>query len=591
MNFSEQFLQSLHDRLNLSEVIGAHVRLRRQGREHIGLCPFHKEKTPSFTVNDQDGLYYCFGCGAGGNAITFLTEKEKMNFPEAVEFLANKAGVPLPKQYDQTPETTFGADIRDTLYNLTEEVAKWFCDQLYTPAGKPIRDYITKRDIAEDMQRAFRLGFAPNGNLLKKEFLSRGYTEADLIRAGLLVVPDDESKDSFDRFRNRVMFPILDRKGRPIAFGGRIIGDGQPKYLNSPETPIFSKSHQLYGLSNAISALKAKGEAIIVEGYIDVIALYQAGYQGAVAPLGTALTEFQLRELWRYCDEPILCFDGDAAGQKAAQRATLRSLSFLKPGKSLRFIQLPAGEDPDSLVKNAPETWAQLLSHPKPLFEQFWTMETMGRSFKTPEQKAFVRNEILSHISTIADKSIQGLYRQEAFKRFNDKHTRPKGSHYAIQTSGGVYQKFDATQKQMTILLATIINHPQILHQVEEQLIHLEITNTLLLAVRNTILDCFHENADTTTEVLRNKLQEKGLQNFITTIDKQDVLMHASFIKLGVCDEEALAGWHDLWETFIHPGDLKKDLNNLKESLSKDLTPQSWERYKTMTEEILRQKQ
>ncbi|MEQ8701402.1 MAG: DNA primase, partial [Bauldia litoralis] len=317
MNFTTQFLDELRNRLPVSDLVGRRVKLRKHGREHTGLCPFHNEKSPSFTVNDDKGFFHCFGCGAHGDVIGFAMQTEGLTFPEAVEKLAGMAGLQIPRE---TPEERARAQRARSLHDANEAAAKWFEKQLRGAQGREALDYLHRRGLSEATIASFRLGYAPDSrDGLKSALMSDGFEEAQLLEAGLLVKPED-GRASYDRFRGRVIFPINDRRGRPIAFGGRILGDGKPKYLNTSDTPLFHKGRTLYALDRAREAMRETPEVIVTEGYMDVIALWQAGFKGAVAPLGTAVTETQIEELWRLAPEPIPCLDGDEAGRRAAAR-------------------------------------------------------------------------------------------------------------------------------------------------------------------------------------------------------------------------------------------------------------------------------
>ncbi|NQV57629.1 MAG: DNA primase, partial [Rhodospirillales bacterium] len=319
MAFSPQFLDELRGRLDLAGIIGKRVRLQRKGREHSGLCPFHNEKTPSFTVNEEKGFYHCFGCGEHGSAFDFVMKMDNLSFPEAVERLAAEAGMEVPQS---TPEETRRATQAKSQLSIVEAAAVYFEKQLRLPSGKAAMDYLLARGIGEEAIRRFRIGFSLDSRDGLKLALARdGISESELLEAGLLIKPDEAARPSYDRFRGRVMFPISDARGRVIAFGGRILGAGEPKYLNSPETALFHKRLSLYGLAESVEMARERREIVVVEGYTDVIALHQAGLKFAVAPLGTALTEDQMRLLWRFAPEPYLCFDGDAAGGRAALRA------------------------------------------------------------------------------------------------------------------------------------------------------------------------------------------------------------------------------------------------------------------------------
>ncbi len=416
MAFPPGFLDELRSRITLSELVGRRVALKRKGREYAGLCPFHNEKTPSFWVNDQKAFFHCFGCGAHGDVIGFAMRIDNLSFLEAVERLANEAGIAVP---ETTREDQERARVTATLHQVAEAAAMWFEQQLRMPAGKAGLDYLRGRGLDDDTIVRFRLGFAPDNREALQAALKRtGATEQQLVDVGLVIRPDEGGRAPYDRFRGRVMFPIHDRRGRVIAFGGRIIGAGEPKYLNSPETDLFHKGDNLYCLHLAREAA-AKGRPIVVaEGYMDVIALHVAGFDGAVAPLGTALTEAQLALLWRLADEPCLCFDGDNAGRRAAMRAAERALPLLKPGKSLRFVTLPPGHDPDSLIRaGGKSAFDACLKQARPLVDIVWEMETAGQPMDTPERFARVQAALQGRLGEITDATVRGHYHDEIVRK------------------------------------------------------------------------------------------------------------------------------------------------------------------------------
>src|SRR6266699_5966375 len=345
MRFTPQFLDELRARLPVSEVVGRRVKLKRAGREWKGLSPFQQEKSPSFTVNDQKGFYHDFSSGKHGDIISFLMETEGVGFTEAVERLAQMAGVPLPAV---TPDAARHEQRRKTLYDVMDLAAKFFADTLASRHGAKARGYLGDRAISPAVQLQFRIGYAPGERFALKEYLgAQGIPVEDMVEAGLLIAGDDIPVP-YDRFRDRVMFPITDLRGRVIAFGGRALEkDAQAKYLNSPETPLFHKGATLYNIAAARAAAHKGAAVIVVEGYVDVIAMVGAGFEATVAPLGTALTEDQLGLLWKMADEPTLCFDGDGAGRRAAYRALDLALPQVKPGKTVAFALLPEGQDPD----------------------------------------------------------------------------------------------------------------------------------------------------------------------------------------------------------------------------------------------------
>src|SRR6266851_5482974 len=408
MAFPSRFLDEVRARVSLAEVVGRHVRLIKRGREYVALCPFHNEKTPSFAVVEDKGFFHCFGCGAHGDVIGFLMQSGGLGFREAVEQLAGEAGLEVPKS---TPQERERAQRQIDLQDAMEAACVFFAEQLEAPAGKAGLAYLQQRGLDAATMRRFRLGFAPDGREALKRALAGKIPEALLVEGGLLRRPEDGGS-TYDYFRNRVIFPIGDRGGRIIAFGGRVLGDGEPKYLNSPETPLFEKGRVLYGWAQARAAAGGgRGPVIVAEGYMDVIALQQAGFVGAVAPLGTALTERQIEELWRIAPEPILCFDGDTAGLRAAGRAVGRALPLLKPGVTLRFATLPAGEDPDTLVlRHGVPAMREVLEQARPLAEFLWTLETQAGPLDTPERRAALEQRLGERCREIADRTVQGHY-------------------------------------------------------------------------------------------------------------------------------------------------------------------------------------
>jgi len=410
MSLPRGFLDELRARVPIADVVARKVKLVRKGHEYSGLCPFHSEKTPSFTVSADKGFYHCFGCGAHGDIISFEMRANGLSFMEAVERLATQAGMQVPQA---SPEEAVRARRDASVLEALEAACKFYEQKLRMPEGRAAAAYAERRALSEETVARFRLGYAPSGNALKAALLRDGWDEAVLAEAGLIGVPDD-GRASYDILRDRLTFAITDRRGRVIAFGGRILGDGQPKYLNSPDSAVFHKGRVLYGLAQARAAAFEAGRVIVVEGYMDVIALSQAGLPEAVAPLGTALTEGHLAELWRVCDEPILCFDGDAAGNRAARRAAERALPDLKPGRSLRFAAIVGGKDPDELIKNAGRgAMEAVLAGARPLADLLWEMTLEGRDLSTPERRAALERDLRDLTERIGDDSVRNQYQQE----------------------------------------------------------------------------------------------------------------------------------------------------------------------------------
>jgi DNA primase len=410
MTLSPQWLDELRARVSLSGVIGRTTRIQKAGREWKACCPFHNEKTPSFTINDEKGFYHCFGCGAHGDVIRWMTDQRGLQFMDAIKELAAEAGMEVPAP---DPRAAQAAKQRDTLHDVMQAAQDWFVANLHGPRGQAARDYLERRGISPLTAERFGFGYAPDDRQAMKAALSR-FPDEMLIEAGLRVTVD--GKEPYDRFRGRLMLPIRDARGRVIAFGGRILEDreGAPKYLNSPDTPLFDKGRTLYNLNNAAPAARRSGRLIVVEGYMDVVALAAAGIEECVAPMGTALTEQQLELLWRQVESPVLCFDGDAAGQRAAMRAIGRALPMLRPGHSLRIVTLPQGLDPDDLVRrDGVKEMEALLERAQNLVERLWLAERDAAPLATPEDKAGLKARLLAHVEAIGEPDIRALYRRE----------------------------------------------------------------------------------------------------------------------------------------------------------------------------------
>ena len=482
MQFANEFLDEIRIRLPLVQVVGKRVRLSKRGQEYTGLCPFHNEKTPSFTVNEEKGFFHCFGCGVHGDVIAFVMRDEGLSFPDAVKNLAGEAGlkIPLVSATERQKQKQ-----QDSLYPIIEVACKWFEVQLASNIGQTARSYLARRGFKNDVIKTFRLGYAPEErDSLKKELEKKGISESLSLAAGLLT-KSSNGDYTFDKFRNRIIFPISDRRGRLVGFGGRSLGDNQPKYLNSPETQIFHKGFLLYGLNIAQKTARNNGNLIIVEGYTDVISLNQAGITEVAAPLGTALTEVQLEELWRIVDEPILCFDGDQAGQRAASRALDRALGQLKAGKSLRFITLADGEDPDSLIQSVgSQSFRSLISGSEPLSTMLWRVAGGEENLDTPESQLSVSKKIDALLLRLRDddtrKFFRKYYREKLFswrsqtdnsKSSRDSHNERSQGRYSdfrgfkaisrsIPVSASLSSKADSAVGRQKSLLRVFITFP-----------------------------------------------------------------------------------------------------------------------------------
>jgi DNA primase len=563
MRFGEAFLEELKNRVRPSDVVGKHVKLRRQGREYAGLSPFTNEKTPSFFVNDEKGFYHCFSSGKHGDSISFLMEVTGLSFPEAVEQLAQMAGMELPRQ---DPKAEERAKERKAAISWMERAQDHYEKTLYRAPGEAARNYLKARGLSKTAAQYFGMGFAEDSfSSLKDNLIREGADERQLIDAGLLVDPDNKSRGSWDRFRNRIMFPIHDARGRLVAFGGRAMEkDAKAKYLNSPETQLFSKGKLLYNYHRARAALAnpkngARG-MIVVEGYMDVIALSRAGFRHAVAPLGTALTEDQLALLWRAGPDGFLCFDGDKAGLRAAYRSIERALPLLKPGHSLRFVIMPDGQDPDDLIqaKGAP-AFAALLERSVPLVDMLWRREVEKEVLNTPEAKAGLKSRIYDALREIKDPTVRQLYEASLLGRFdkqfgrvwtpNRSKPREKKADKKVVAAGAV--KLASNMRQAQTLIGGIILFPELLGEVDETLFGLEFVDPGHIAAQRSILRYWRQTKAVDITGLHAHMLGDGLEEELRAILSRRSLITAALGGVDAENGDRAAIWIEEAATFL----------------------------------------
>ncbi|CAA0094720.1 DNA primase [Starkeya nomas] len=611
MRFPPSFLDEIRARLPVSEVVGKRVQLKKQGREWRGLSPFNPEKTPSFYVNDQKGFYHCFSSGKHGDQFDFLMEVEGLPFPEAVERLAGMAGLPMPVQSreEEQRETR-----RKTLHEVMELAARYFEAVLQSRAGAKGRGYLADRGLGPATQGRFRLGYAlPERFALKEALGSKGVPVEDMVEAGLLISAEDVALP-YDRFRDRVMFPITDLRGRVVAFGGRALEKDVPaKYLNSPETPLFHKGSLLYNGFNARAAAHNGAPVIAAEGYVDVIALVEAGFAGAVAPLGTALTEEQLALLWKMAPEPILLFDGDKAGRRAAYRAIDLALPHLKPGVSLSFGMLPEGQDPDDLVRSGGrEAVDGVLAQARPLADVLWSREMESASVDTPERRAALEARIGEIVRVIGDETVRKHYRGELMDRFrrlfspamvpgdnprrgageyqgrfqNRGGRRPNGrpmpgaaAGEAMRRSALVRGAAAEMPRNEALLLFAVINHPWLLDQCAEELADLPLQNREAAELRRALLDA-HMDGDTDDAVkLAARLESQGHAPLAARLARSAIARHdwPAFADAARSDVELW--WHQRLVLHRRGHALSKDLKEAEKRLAEEPTDMNWARF------------
>jgi DNA primase len=547
---SKGFLDELRSRLRLSDIIGARVTTMRAGREFKACCPFHNEKTPSFTINDEKEFYHCFGCGAHGDHIGFLMQHDNLPFMEAVETLAAQAGMEVPKP---TPQEREKFDRQDQYFKIMDAAARFFTAQLFEPKNKDVLNYLRGRDLTDETINAFRLGYAPDdGQALRAHLKSKGYNDHDLVEL-CLTKKSSRGKEDYGFFRDRVMFPVTDKKGRVVAFGGRVLPDHlrppQPnssytpaKYMNSSETPLFHKGHIVYNMSNARQAVLDGKPLIVAEGYADVIALAQAGFHGSVAPLGTALTENQIELLWRMIPshdlddirEPYLCFDGDNAGQRAAFRAMERVLSILRPGVSVRFAFMPEGQDPDDLIRaKGVAAMRDVLDQAIPLHEMIWRHLTHGKDFGRPESRAALLNAIETITLPIADRTIQQSYRSMLKDKFY--------KHFRGTKNTGYKKQGDIPQVQLSrpsagndmaarLALGIVIHRPDLFGEHEDDLMRFSCANQSLDLLRQHVVSILVDKQGITHDELKTALIEEGIKGDMIADLQKEMRVHTPYV-------------------------------------------------------------
>ncbi len=586
--------------MSLADVVSRRVKLTKRGREFLGLCPFHNEKTPSFTLNEEKAFFHCFGCGAHGDIIEFMMRSEGLTFPETVERLAAQAGMEVPVASKEEREA---AKQRHDLQSVMETACAWFETSLSGAGGARARQYLDQRGLDGETVARFRLGFAPDSRTsLKEAMIAKGIPEEMLVTTGLLIRPED-GRGTYDRFRDRVIFPITDPRGRVIAFGGRALGEAKAKYLNSPETPLFSKGRMLYAFAQARQPMFDSGTALVTEGYMDVIALHKAGFQAAVAPLGTALTEDQMRLLWRVVDEPILCFDGDNAGGRAAARAAERALPMLAPGKSLRFASLPAGEDPDSLIiRDGVDAMAKIIAAARPLSDMIWEMETAGHSLDTPERRAHLEKRLEDRVRQIADRKVQDQYlrhfKDRLWTAFQSARQARPGSGRGAQgpaagtpgvgpSGAGTKARTDPRILWQKILLATVINHPDMIAEIGEDLGSLDFSASELDKLRQETLQIAGV-CDLDKETLARHLKEQGFETLLRDVLSRDIFMHAPFAREGMEPEDVRAGWAEAYSLYCELPVLKADRKAAARAFAEHSSSEENERLKSLKEQEIR---
>jgi DNA primase len=594
MRYPQSFLDEIRARLPVSEVVRRRVTLKKAGREWRGLSPFNPEKTPSFYVNDQKGFYHCFSSGKHGDQFRFLMEVEGLTFRDAVERLASLAGVPIPAA---TPEEEKREARRKTLHEVVELAAKFFEESLQSRTGARARGYLADRGLAPATIARFRIGYAPAERFALKEYLgAKSVPVEDMVEAGLLVAGDDIPLPY-----DRVMFPIADFRGRVVAFGGRALDpEVSAKYLNSPETPLFRKGGLLYNGAAARAATQKGASLIVVEGYIDAIAMVSAGFEATVAPLGTALTEDQLSLLWRMAEEPILCFDGDSAGRRAAYRAVDLALPQLQPGKSLRFASLPEGQDPDDLIKNGgTEAMREVLGSARPLAEVLWLRESEAANLETPERRAALEARLAEILRMIGDETVRRYYRDDLKDRLANLFQpnraqfqsapryragpRPSGGRMPQPASvlkprsnrlaqSSIVRGRAAVPAREALILLAVLNHPWLLADHAEELAHLDFGHGDASSLRQTLLDAAAAGAAGSPAELAAYLETVGAQALSQRMERS--LSHGGDweARPDAAREDVIAWWRQIVSLHRKKRTLSKELQEAERALGAEPT-------------------
>lgn len=629
MKFSPTFLDEIRARVSASSVVGRRVQWDRRktnaGRgDFWACCPFHNEKTPSFHVEDRKGRYHCFGCKASGDIFTFLTEKEGLSFPEAVERLAQEAGLPMPQTSEEDEQRE---KLRTTLYDVMELAAKFFEEMLQSAKGARARGYLADRGLSVAVQQEFRIGFAPDDrSALRTRLAEKDVTVEQMAEAGLVITGDDVPV-AYDRFRDRVMFPIRDPRGRVIAFGGRALSkEALAKYLNSPETPLFHKGFVLYNLDKARAAAHEAGEIVAVEGYMDAIALHRAGLGHVVAPLGTALTTDQLALLWRIAPSPTLCFDGDAAGLKAAYRALDLALPLLKPGHSLKFALLPEGQDPDDLLRTeGPEAVKAVIAEARPLADILWGREAEKARIDTPDGRASFEVRLSSLVREIGDETVRKYYGED-FKARLARHLAPQGGpslrgfgrgraryvpakpliqarrgprarplphDYSAPPSEGLRASplaqrstLHELERRERLLLLGIINHPELLHDFLDDYAAAEFVSRELDSVKRQIIDMAALAEGLDGSAVKDHLKTQGFGPVLARLESQAARLNEWFLNPGAASADARTALRQMFALHRKSVTLDRELKAAEAQFAADPTEEKLSALNQIREEL-----
>jgi DNA primase len=519
-----EFIEDLRQRVPLSDVVGRRVKLIRKGRRHSGLCPFHAEKTPSFSVVDDDGFYHCFGCGVHGDAISFLREMDGLEFMEAVERLAEMAGLAVPRTVPQDPAASRQ---RKAALDILEETTLFFEAALRRDDGRDATRYLKQRGLDSAIVKTYRIGYSPRMGL-RAALKDKGFSDEDMLAAGV-IRKSDRDGSLYDYFRDRVMFPIENRQGKVIAFGARALGDAQPKYLNSGEGPTFSKKAVLYGWVQAREGLRRNLPLVVAEGYMDVIAIHHSGAAAAVAPLGTALTPEQIALLWKLHDEPVLCFDGDAAGQRAQTRALERVLPLLEPGRSARLAVLPGGKDPDDLIAaSGPEGFRKVIGTARSLIDSLWEQVQAEFDIRQPEARAQFWQAVRGHVRSIGNNQVRSAYGDEIESRIAAMRNQIRGISSMVAPRRASRPQTGLINRHRAVV-ALLLAHPSLVSANFEALSMLDSGDQSLESLKKALIDAVIRDPDLDAEAINYHLQGLNLGDVLAAVTGDDMKARLPF--------------------------------------------------------------
>ena len=582
MSIPKYFIDEVLAKTRISDIIGKRISIKKKGNEYWGCCPFHGEKTPSFSINDSKGFYHCFGCEAHGSAVNFLMEYEKLSFVDSVKNLALELGLQTPENTNQ--ENSYNKKFK-LLKDIMESACNFYQKNLKKQRNKHALEYLLKRELSPEIINKFKLGFSNNKNELTKYLIKNNFKEDDLIEVGLLIKVEQQNKKTkiYERFRNRIIFPICNIQGEVIAFGGRVLDNSEPKYLNSPDTPLFKKGNNLYALNHTYNPARKYNQLIICEGYMDVIAIHNAKIPFAVAPLGTALTEEQILLSWKYADTPTLCFDGDKAGISASHRSAKRTLPHLHTGKSIKFLTLPNKEDPDSYIKNnSSKKFIELINNKSVnLSSYLWNYETQNGFPTSAEKRAILEKQLLEYTNIIPDKILaQHLKTQFKNNIWNatKEQSTTKQQYVNNQTIKNttdltkqqrLHIQNNADQLNTLILLTSFMEHPSLLKQYSQNLSFIKSTpnsplHKIVLGLQNIIND-YEEDLSNTKFNVKEKLLNYITTEDINYLDNFNIKDHAIWLKSD--DPLVIQNNFDIIIKTMELTNIKKEIDNIKKEI------------------------